>query len=149
VRASRRLKGRDERSLAGFVPTTGANRLYLRDRRHLLADDARLACSGRLPPNRRPLKILVITARAVGWIRPESRSASHLRDDYDARIERGMMITVEGFDWNCPQHITPRFTEAEIAKALVPLRAKLDALEAENTALRAQIVATGKQTPVT
>jgi predicted pyridoxine 5'-phosphate oxidase superfamily flavin-nucleotide-binding protein len=33
---------------------------------------------------------------------------------YRARIERAFIITVEGHDWNCPQHITPRFTEAEI-----------------------------------
>jgi hypothetical protein len=51
-----------------------------------------------------------------------------------------MVITIEGFDWNCPQHITPRWTEAEIADALVPLRARLEALEAENSALRARIV---------
>jgi hypothetical protein len=30
-------------------------------------------------------------------------------------VDRGMLITVEAFDWNCPQHITPRFTEAEMA----------------------------------
>ena len=35
--------------------------------------------------------------------------------------ERALLIHVEAFDWNCPQHITPRFTEAEIASALVPL----------------------------
>jgi hypothetical protein len=25
---------------------------------------------------------------------------------------------LEAFDWNCPQHITPRFTESELAGAL-------------------------------
>jgi hypothetical protein len=34
---------------------------------------------------------------------------------YRARIERVIVIRVEAFDWNCPQHITPRFTEAEFA----------------------------------
>lgn len=34
---------------------------------------------------------------------------------YRARVERGVIITVEAFDWNCPKHITPRFTAAEIA----------------------------------
>jgi len=34
---------------------------------------------------------------------------------YRARIERAVVISVEAFDWNCPQHITPRFTEAEFA----------------------------------
>jgi hypothetical protein len=35
--------------------------------------------------------------------------------DYRARIERVIVIRIEAFDWNCPQHITPRFTEAEVA----------------------------------
>ena len=34
---------------------------------------------------------------------------------YRARIERVIVIRVEAFDWNCPQHITPRFTAAELA----------------------------------
>jgi predicted pyridoxine 5'-phosphate oxidase superfamily flavin-nucleotide-binding protein len=37
--------------------------------------------------------------------------------DYPAVVERAVLITVEAFDWNCPQHITPRFTEDEIARA--------------------------------
>ena len=36
-------------------------------------------------------------------------------DGYPARIERFAVVTVEGLDWNCPQHITPRFTAAECA----------------------------------
>ena len=35
---------------------------------------------------------------------------------YRAVIERAFLIRVEAFDWNCPQHITPRFTSAEIAE---------------------------------
>lgn len=33
---------------------------------------------------------------------------------YRAPVERGVIITVEAFDWNCPKHITPRFTEREL-----------------------------------
>jgi len=33
--------------------------------------------------------------------------------DYRARVERAVVLRVEAFDWNCPQHITPRFTEEE------------------------------------
>ncbi len=33
---------------------------------------------------------------------------------YRARIERAVIIAVEAFDWNCPQHITPRYTEREL-----------------------------------
>ena len=35
---------------------------------------------------------------------------------YLARIERAVRIDVVAFDWNCPQHITPRFTESEFAR---------------------------------
>ena len=50
-----------------------------------------------------------------------------------------MKLQVEAFDWNCPQHITPRFTETEIADALSPIRARLVALEEENRNLRARL----------
>lgn len=66
--------------------------------------------------------------------------------DYRAFVERAVVVTVEGFDWNCPQHITPRFTEAEIAGALAPMRERLAALEMENARLRAEV--TEAATPV-
>ncbi len=44
---------------------------------------------------------------------------------YKAIVERGFIISVEAFDWNCPQHITPRFTLAEIDEMTAPLRAQL------------------------
>jgi hypothetical protein len=53
-------------------------------------------------------------------------------------------LRLEAFDWNCSQHITPRFTEAEIADAIRPLRDRLEALESENAALRAQFQKSGK-----
>lgn len=55
---------------------------------------------------------------------------------YRAVQERAFVLHLEAFDWNCPQHITPRFTEAEIAAVTAPLTARLAALEAENTRLR-------------
>ena len=51
--------------------------------------------------------------------------------------ERAFLIHVEAFDWNCPQHITPRYSEAELAKILEPMRRRLNELEAENKRLRA------------
>ncbi|WP_260734788.1 pyridoxamine 5'-phosphate oxidase family protein [Tunturiibacter lichenicola] len=51
--------------------------------------------------------------------------------------ERAMLIHVEGFDWNCPQHITPRYTEEELDKALEPMRLRIEKLEGENKRLRA------------
>jgi hypothetical protein len=54
-------------------------------------------------------------------------------------IERVYIIRVEAFDWNCPQHITPRFTEEEIQGALAPFASRLEELERENKKLRAQL----------
>jgi predicted pyridoxine 5'-phosphate oxidase superfamily flavin-nucleotide-binding protein len=56
---------------------------------------------------------------------------------YRARPERAILFTVEAWDVNCSQHITARFTEAEVAEATLPLRERLAALEAENARLRA------------
>jgi ferredoxin-NADP reductase/predicted pyridoxine 5'-phosphate oxidase superfamily flavin-nucleotide-binding protein len=56
---------------------------------------------------------------------------------YRAAIERAVLITVEGYDWNCPQHITPRFTEQEIAQATAPLHQQLKRAQQELLQLRA------------
>jgi len=55
---------------------------------------------------------------------------------YKAVIERVFVITIEAFDWNCSQHITPRFTEEQIREALEPFERRLEELEAENKKLR-------------
>lgn len=59
--------------------------------------------------------------------------------DYQARIERAMILRVEAFDWNCPQHITPRYTTEEIPSLIAPLYEQIEKLEAENRRLREQI----------
>jgi predicted pyridoxine 5'-phosphate oxidase superfamily flavin-nucleotide-binding protein len=55
---------------------------------------------------------------------------------YRAKVERVMAIRLEAFDWNCPQHITSRFTERQIQEALQPFEQKLRDLEEENKRLR-------------
>jgi predicted pyridoxine 5'-phosphate oxidase superfamily flavin-nucleotide-binding protein len=62
---------------------------------------------------------------------------------YTGRVERAALITIEAFDWNCPQHITPRFTQAELEGALRPVRDELAALRMENERLRRQLQANG------
>ncbi|MEO5611204.1 MAG: pyridoxamine 5'-phosphate oxidase family protein [Sphingomicrobium sp.] len=59
--------------------------------------------------------------------------------DYRGVVERAFVLQLEAFDWNCPQHITPRFTEAEIAAASAPLTHRVAELEAENEVLRAAL----------
>ncbi|WP_029107334.1 pyridoxamine 5'-phosphate oxidase family protein [Mycobacterium sp. URHD0025] len=55
---------------------------------------------------------------------------------YDATVERAVLVAVEAFDWNCPQHITARFTLEELETHLAPLRHQLAELHAENARLR-------------
>ena len=54
---------------------------------------------------------------------------------YRATVERVMTVAVRGFDWNCPQHITPRFTREQLAPALE----ELERLRADNAALRREL----------
>ena len=50
---------------------------------------------------------------------------------YRARVERGMLIRVSAFDWNCQQHITPRYTEAQVAQVVEKLTQRVADLEAQ------------------
>jgi uncharacterized protein len=59
--------------------------------------------------------------------------------------ERAILIHVEGFDWNCPQHITPRYTVEELAGTLEPLRQRIEALAKENERLRRLVGETAAQ----
>jgi len=47
----------------------------------------------------------------------EALAAQLTMPDYKARIERLVILTIKAYDWNCPQHITPRYTPDEF-KAL-------------------------------
>lgn len=50
---------------------------------------------------------------------------------YRARPERAILFTVEAWDVNCSQHITARYTEAEVAAAVSGLRDRIAMLEDE------------------
>jgi predicted pyridoxine 5'-phosphate oxidase superfamily flavin-nucleotide-binding protein len=58
---------------------------------------------------------------------------------YGAKPERIFKLRLQAFDWNCPQHITRRFTEAQIATVAQPLRERIEQLERDNAALRAKL----------
>jgi predicted pyridoxine 5'-phosphate oxidase superfamily flavin-nucleotide-binding protein len=69
-------------------------------------------------------------AQAEPWLR-------RLREPgYQAVVERAYVIRLEAFDWNCPQHIAPRFTAEQIQEALAPFEERMRALEQENKDLR-------------
>ena len=54
---------------------------------------------------------------------------------YGGVTERAALIRVEAFDWNCPQHITPRFTREEVQAAFAPMSKEIERLRAENQRL--------------
>jgi predicted pyridoxine 5'-phosphate oxidase superfamily flavin-nucleotide-binding protein len=77
-------------------------------------------------PNKRRLKLLG-RVRQLGEQETDLLSQLNVTD-YRARVERGFVIKVEAFDWNCPQHITPRFSEAEVEAMYAPLVKELQEL---------------------
>ncbi len=55
---------------------------------------------------------------------------------YEAVPEQAVVFEVEAWDVNCPQHITRRYTEREVASLVGPLQARIGELEAQVAALR-------------
>lgn len=82
-------------------------------------------------PNRERLQILgharVLDARENAALADQLTPTPELR----SKIERLFLIEVASFDWNCPQYITPRFTEAEVEAHIAPLKARIAELEAQ------------------
>jgi predicted pyridoxine 5'-phosphate oxidase superfamily flavin-nucleotide-binding protein len=58
---------------------------------------------------------------------------------YPAKLERIFRLRLTTFDWNCPQHITPRFTEHEVRDSVQPLQDRVALLETENAELRGRL----------
>jgi predicted pyridoxine 5'-phosphate oxidase superfamily flavin-nucleotide-binding protein len=119
---------------AGFLRWLVGNRIgfadYRGNRQYLsaanLTTDDRVSLFLMDYPNRRRLKLI---GHAHGGEDPADIVAL-MMPDYAAIPERAFLIDITGFDWNCPQHITPRFTEAEIKRATDPLLDELDRLRA-------------------
>ena len=57
-------------------------------------------------------------------------------EGYKARLERAVVISVEAFDWNCPQHILQRLTVQELEPVIGHLRQKIAILEEANQELK-------------
>jgi predicted pyridoxine 5'-phosphate oxidase superfamily flavin-nucleotide-binding protein len=58
---------------------------------------------------------------------------------YKHRPERMIVLDVEAWDWNCPQHITPRYTEEEIAAMFAQQQDITATLREEIRALKAKL----------
>lgn len=127
------LKVLDDRTL-GFADYRG-NRQYV-SVGNVLHDD-RVSLFLVEYPRRRRLKLLG-HARVVD-ARREPELVERLEDaEYSARVERGIVVRIEAFDWNCPQHITPRYTERELEATIAPLRERLRVAEAELARFRGE-----------
>ena len=125
------LKVIDDKTLA-FANFSG-NRQYISSGN--LATDSRVALIFIDYPRQARLKILgraaILEGDAAGkWI----EQVRH--PEYKAAVESVYLIHVEAFDWNCPQHIVPRFTAEEIQQALAPAERRMKELEQENERLR-------------
>ena len=59
--------------------------------------------------------------------------------EYKFKPERMMLFTIEAYDWNCPQHITPRYTLQDIEEAFAGQREHIVKLEAELKELKLKL----------
>lgn len=118
------LKVLNEKTL-GFVDFNG-NKQYL--------------SSGNLSENDRVLLFLMDYAhrrRLKIWGRAQviddnPQLLNQLADpNYEAELGRVFLIKVEAYDWNCPQHIPIRYTEAEVAQIIAPLEKRIQELESK------------------
>jgi len=64
-------------------------------------------------PRRVRLKIWA-TATVVDAVGDPELAETLSDADYKAKVERLVLLTIQAYDWNCPQHIRPRFTEEEV-----------------------------------
>jgi uncharacterized protein len=123
---------------AGFLKVLDPQTLGFADfkgNRQLLST-GNLAASDRVSlflmdyPRRERLKILgharVLDAREHGALGEQLTPTPDLRE----KVERVFLINVVSFDWNCPQYITPRYTEEEVRQAVAPLKQRIAELEA-------------------
>jgi predicted pyridoxine 5'-phosphate oxidase superfamily flavin-nucleotide-binding protein len=127
----------------GFLKVLGPTKLAFADFR----GNTQLISAGNAAANDRVSLILMDyrhrqRLKILGRIRFEDASradAAIVRavqpTSYRGRVERVATIEVDAFDWNCPQHITPRFSEAEVREAVQPLRARIAELEAKLASL--------------
>ena len=129
--------------LPGFVRVLGPDRLAIPDypgnRQYVslgnAAAEARVSLFFMDYPHRARLKVLA-RMRAVPDLDAEPELAAALAEPTPKlEVERGIVFTVEAYDWNCPKYITPRFTMDEMAPSILKLKNRIAELEARLAAL--------------
>jgi predicted pyridoxine 5'-phosphate oxidase superfamily flavin-nucleotide-binding protein len=78
--------------------------------------------------NRRRLKIWGHAQIVHGRDDPELLEKL-LDSEYAAKVERGIVVHVDALEWNCPQHITQRFTEDQVKQVVAPLLQEITELK--------------------
>ena len=129
----------------GFLKVLSENKIafadYRGNRQYVstgnLKTDQRVALFLMDYPNRARMKLL-------GHARVEEATehpalAEEVSLEGQGVVERLFVIEVDAFDWNCPQFITPRFTEAELAATLSPMVEELQTLRQENAFLKQEL----------
>jgi ferredoxin-NADP reductase/predicted pyridoxine 5'-phosphate oxidase superfamily flavin-nucleotide-binding protein len=111
------LKVLDERTI-GYADFSG-NRQYL-SVGNLRGDD-RVSLILMDYPQRRRLKIWGRARVMDERSEPELLAKLEL-PDFRAPVERGIVIRVEAYDWNCPKYITPRYSQNEVEALLAQVR---------------------------
>ncbi len=81
-------------------------------------------------PRQARLKLFA-RVRVVGLAGQDELAAKLIEPNYKARVERALLFDLEAFEWNCSQHITPRYTVEQIAPSVQKLQARIEELEAE------------------
>ena len=71
-------------------------------------------------PNRLRLKLWGTVSIVHETDEPEIIASLEV-PSYRARVERGILIHIEAIEWNCPQHITPRYSQTEVDSIINPL----------------------------
>jgi hypothetical protein len=95
-----------------------------------LAHDNRAALFFMDYPRQARLKLLA-RVRTVDLAARPDLAAALVDKGHRATVERGLLFEIEAFDWNCSQHITPRYTVEEVASGVQQLRRRIAELEAE------------------
>lgn len=122
----------------GFLKVLGSRAIAFAD----FAGNRQLVSVGNLAVNDKVSLILMDYAQRVrlkilGRIRvhdfvvDDPMLAKLVEPGYKARPQRAMLVTVEAFDWNCPQHIPVRIDADEVQRALDERDSRIAALEAQ------------------
>jgi predicted pyridoxine 5'-phosphate oxidase superfamily flavin-nucleotide-binding protein len=59
--------------------------------------------------------------------------------DYKFKPERMMIFHIKAYDWNCPQHITPKYSVEEIQELFEPQKEYIKTLEQEVRSLKEKL----------